>query len=315
MNRTTSRSAALAATAAAIAATTVPRRAWSQAAPVRAGASPAATQAEVYYGEQLGVFRQMGISTTSTIVTRSSDSLAGVVRGDLDVGSTTPQAVANAIIHSLPIQVIATGAVYAGDPVPVQFVVSKKAPIRNDPKAYETATIGVQTLNDSQSVGIKEWFFRNHVDTNNAKFVELTFPTIPAALDRGEIAAGCMVEPFITANRELVREVPHVYDSLGHHWALGVWFARKDWVQKNPSLAKTFVAALYATAKRVNAAPSSIDEILSAYSKVPLASVRATPKPIWAEAPERSQLEPQLVASAQFSAISRPVSYNEMTGA
>ena len=40
--------------------------------------------------------------------------------------------------------------------------------------------------------------------------------------------AGCMVEPFITANRDLVREVPYVYDALGRRWALGAWYARQD---------------------------------------------------------------------------------------
>jgi NitT/TauT family transport system substrate-binding protein len=311
MKPTLSRSAALVLGAAAAVA---PRRVWSQAAStVRVGASAAATQAEAYYGEQLGVFKAAGITTTQTIVTRSSDTLTAIIRGDLDVGSTTPQAIANAIIHGIPIHVIATGGVYAGDPLPVQLVVSRKAPIRNDAKAYVDAVVGVQTLNDSQTVGFKAWLQKYHQPTNRAKFVEITFPTIPAALDRGEIQCGCMVEPFITANRELIRDVPHAYDALGRHWALGAWYARKDWIDKNPALVKSFVAALYATAKRVNAIPSSVDELLSAYSKVPLSSVRATPKPIWAEGPERSQLEPQIVAAAEFNAISRNVPYREMT--
>ena len=291
-----------------------PRRARSQTSPIRIGTGVAATQAEAYYAEQLGVFKQAGIATTQTIVTRGNDTLASIVRGDLDVGSTTPQGIANAIIHGVPIQIIATGAVFAGDPAPVQFVVSKKAPIRNDAAAYERATIAVQTLNDSQSVGVLQWFRRNHVDTSKLRFIEIPFSAIAAAVDRGEVTAGCQVEPFISTNRDVVREVPHVYDSLGHHWALGAWYARKDWIEKNASLVKTLVAALYATAKRVNGAPASIDELLSAYSKIPLSAVHAINKPIWAEAAERSQVEPQIQAAAAFNAISRPVSYHEMTG-
>ncbi len=106
----------------------------------------------------------------------------------------------------------------------------------------------------------------------------------------------------------------YVYDSLGHHWALGAWYARKDWIEKNPALVKNFVATLYATAKRVNAAPSSIDELLSAYSKVQLDRVRVTPKPIWAEKVERSSIEPQIQAAAAFNVISKDVSYRDMTG-
>jgi NitT/TauT family transport system substrate-binding protein len=313
MTRTTiSRSTAIALIAAAAA---IPRRTIAQASTVRVGASAAATQAEAYYGEQLGMFKQAGITTQQTIVTRSSDTLSAMIRGDLDVGSTTPQAIANAIIHGIPIQVIATGAVFAGDPVPVQLLVSKKAPLRNDAKAYEHATVAVQTLNDSQSLGVLAWLQRNHVSTSSVKFIEITFPTMAAALDRGEVTAACMVEPFISAHRELVREVPHVYDALGHHWALGAWYAKRGWIEKNPALAKTFVATLYATGKRVNANPASIDELLTAYSKIPLESIRVTPKPIWAEAPERSNLDPQIEAAAAFKLIARAVSYHELTGA
>ena len=172
-----------------------------------------------------------------------------------------------------------------------------------------------RTLNDSQSVGMLAWLQQHHVATNKVKFLEITFPTMPAAIDRGEVTAGCMVEPFISANADLIREVPHVYDALGTHWALGAWFARKDWIAKDPGLVKSFVGALYATAKRVNPNPSMIDELLVAYSKVPIEKVRVTPKPIWAEAPERTNLEPQIQAAAAFKIISRPVSYHEMTGA
>lgn len=298
-----------------VAAVAAPRVASAQAATVRVGASAAATQAEAYYGEQLGVFKDAGIKTTSTIVTRSSDSLSALLRGDLEVGSTTPQVIANAIIHGFPIQVIATGAIYAGDPRPVQLLVSKKAPLHNDAAYYENATVAVQTLNDSQSVGMLAWLQQHHVATSKVKFVEITFPTMPAALDRGEVTAGCMVEPFISANAELIREVPHVYDALGAHWALGAWFARKDWIAKDPGLAKTFVGALYATAKKVNPNPAIVDELLAAYSKVPIDKVRVTPKPIWAERAERSNLEPQIQAAATFKIISRLVSYHEMTGA
>jgi NitT/TauT family transport system substrate-binding protein len=311
--RTISRSHALALAAAAT--TLRPRLVGAQASTVRVGASAAATQAEAYYAEQLGMFKQAGITTQQTIVTRSSDTLSAIVRGDLDVGSTTPQAIANAIIHGIPIVVIATGGVFAGDPAPVQLLVSKKAPLRNDAKAYERATIAVQTLNDSQSLGVLAWFQRNHVDTTKVKFIEITFPTMSVALDRGEVTAACEVEPFISAHRELVREVPHVYDSLGHHWALGAWYAKREWVEKNPALVKQFVGALYATAKRVNANPSMVDELLVAYSKIPLDSIRTTPKPIWAEGPERSQLDPQIKSAADFKILSRYVSYHELTGA
>lgn len=304
------RSSALALVAAAVA---HPSRARAQAATVRVGASAAATQAEAYYAEQLGIFKQAGITTVQTVVTRSTDTLAAVVRGDLDVGSTSPQAIANAIIHGFPLRIIATGAVYAGDPPPVQLFVGQGSTL-NDPRAFENATVAVQTLNDTQSLGVLIWLQQHRLDTTKIKFIEMPFSTMAAALERGEVNAACILEPFASAHKDTLRAIPHVYDGLGRHWALTAWYAQRDWVDKHPALAKQFVGALYATARQVNADPAGIDALLSAYSKVPLDSVRATPKPIWAEAIERSNFEPQMQAAAEFKLISRPVSYREMTG-
>jgi NitT/TauT family transport system substrate-binding protein len=304
------RSSAIALVAGAAAAPYVAR---ADSATVRVGASPAATQAEAYYADQLGFFKQAGLITEQQIVTRSADTLQLVVSGNLDVGSTAPQSIANAIIHGFPLRVIAAGAVYAGNPPPVQFCVAKTT-ASNDPHYYANATIGVQTLNDSQSVGVLAWFRQNKVPTDKVKFIELPFPTMPEALQRSEILGCCMVEPFASARKDITRSIPNVYDILGKNWALGVWYAKIDWIQANPQLVKTFVNALYATARKVNADPSSVDQLLSTYSKVPLDSIKQTLKPIFAEKQERSNVEPQMLAAAEFKLISRPVSYDEMTG-
>ena len=73
MTRAVTRASAIALAAAGASA---PRLVLGQVSVVRVGASAAATQAEAYYGEQLGVFKQFGIATQQTIVTRSSDTLS-----------------------------------------------------------------------------------------------------------------------------------------------------------------------------------------------------------------------------------------------
>lgn len=306
------RSRALALAAAGATAAALPRRAWAQTAPIRVGTSPAATQAEAYYADQLGFFKAAGLTVTQTIVTRGIDSLAGVVASTLDVGMTTPQALANAIIHEIPIQVIATGAVYA-DPPPFQLYVEKDAPQR-DARSLERATIAVQTLGDSQTLGIWAWMAQNRVDTTEVKFIEMPFGTMAAALKRGEVTAAFIAEPFASAGKDDIRPIPHVYDSLGRRFALGSYFARRDWIEKNPALVKSFVGAIYATGRKVNADQSAIDPYLATYSKIPLETIRTIVKPVWAALSERSNLEPQLQAAAKFNLISRPVSYHEMTG-
>jgi len=314
MTTTIPRSRALALVAAAAAAA-APLRAVAQTSvsTIRIGTSPASTQAEAYYAEQLGVFKQAGITATQTFVTRSTDTLAAVTRGDLDIGLTSPQAIANAIIHGLPMQIIATAAVFAGNPPPTQLFVLKGSPLGEDPRAYEKTTVAVQTLGDSQSLGVLAWMQQHHVDTTKIKFIEMPFPTMAAALGRGEIDAAEIIEPFAGAHKDEIRPIPHVYESLGRGFAMVSWYGTADWVSKNSSLVKQFVTAIYATAKRVNADPSSVDDLLAAFSKVPVDSVRTIQKPTFATFTDRTQYDPQLQAAAEFKYISRFVPFTELT--
>ena len=288
--------------AAALAAGTssVPRRILAQAAPLRFAASPASTQAEAFYADKLGFFRQAGITATETLVTRGADAVNGVVDGDFDIGCSTPPSIANAIIHNLPIRIIAPGPVYV-NPAPFGLYVAKTSPVRRAQDLLNTI-IATQTLNDDGTLGILAWLDQNHVDTTKVKFIELTFPSMAPALMRGEVAAAFIVEPFASAHKDDIREIPGVYDSLGTHWAYGAWFAKKAFIDANPAVAKAIAGALYATAKQVNAHPNDIAPLLAQYSKISLEDARALVKPVWAERPERSELRAANAALGEVQA-------------
>ena len=302
---------ALALAASGVAAASIfPTPARAQTSTVRIAASAAATQAEAYYADQLGFFKQAGITATLSSAARSAETLQLVARGDIDVASATPEGIANAIIHGIPVRIVAIGAIYV-EPAAIGLYVAKDSPIKGAAD-LANAIVGVNSLNDSQSLGVWAWMSDNHVDPSKVKIVEIPFPSMAAALKRKDIAAGCIVEPFATAARDDIRAVPGAYASLGHHWAFGAWYARTDFIEKNAALTKQIVAALYATAKAVNANPASIEQLLVGYSKMPLVTVRAIVKPVWAEKAERSSIEPQLQAAVKFKMIARPVSYEEI---
>ncbi len=282
----------------------------AERASVRIAASPAATQAEAYYAEQLGIFKQAGISTTLSTASRGAETLAGIARGDIDVAHATPQGIANAVIHNIPLKIFAAGAIYV-EPAAVGLYVTKDSPMKGAADLVN-ATIAVNSLNDSQSLGVWAWMSDNHVDPTTVKIIEIPFSSMAAALKRKTVVACCLVEPYATEAKDDIRVVPGVYASLGHHWALGVWYARADYVRNNSTLIKQLTAALYTTGKRVNANAASVEQLLVTHSKLELATVRSIIKPVWAEKWERSNIEPQLQMAAKFKLISRPVPYEEV---
>src|SRR6202021_2716733 len=98
---TRGRALALAASGAAVAAG-VPAIVRAQTSAIRIAASSAATQAEGYFADQLGFFKQAGLSATITTTGRGAETLEAVVRGDIDIASATPEGIAKAIIHNIP---------------------------------------------------------------------------------------------------------------------------------------------------------------------------------------------------------------------
>jgi len=292
-----------------LAAATRPAVTFAQASPLRFAASPAATQAEAYYADQLGFFKKAGITITNTIVARGAAAVEGVISGDFDIGSSTPPNIANAIVHGVPLRVIAPGPVYA-EPPPFDLCVAKDSPIHTAGD-FANVTIAVQTLSDDLTLGILAWLDQNHVDTTKVKFVEMPFPAMAPALARGEVAGAGIVEPY---SKDLIRPIPHVYDSLGKDWAYGAWFARQDFFDKNPGLARAIADALYATARQVNANQTAIDPLLAAYSKITLDVAQTTVKPVFAEKFEPSNFGPQLQLAVKFKMLPREISLKEFMG-
>ena len=156
----------------------------AQTSTVRIAASSAATQADGYFADQLGLFKQAGITATITATGRGSETLQMVARGDIDMASATPQAIANAIIHDIPIRIVAVGAVYV-DPPAVGLYVAKDSTIKS-PADLKNTTVAVNSLGDSQTLGVWQWMADNKVDPSSVKIVEVPFSAITAALAQGD---------------------------------------------------------------------------------------------------------------------------------
>src|ERR1019366_5044650 len=102
------------------------------------------------------------------------------------------------------------------------------------------ATIAVSTLNDFNQLGVAAWLEHNGVAPAKVKFVELRFPEMGAALQRGTVAAATISEPALSsalfANQ--TRIFADVYSVIAPEFANIIWFSTKPWLEKNPDTAK-----------------------------------------------------------------------------
>jgi NitT/TauT family transport system substrate-binding protein len=302
------RSAALALIGGALAA----RPAAAQTPPqtVRIGATAIDACGEAYYGVDNGMFAAGGINAQITTLGNGAAIMAAVTSGDLDVGMTNTPQLAVAISRGIPLQMIAPASLYSKKDADPNLEVAKDSPIKSAAD-LATATIAVSSLGDFNQLSVYGWFDANKVPHDRVKFVELRFGEMGAALQRGTVQAAILTEPAKTdaLRAGQIRDLADTYIAIAPEIATIVWFASKDWLQKNPELAKKLVSTIYAIGKWGNANPSLSAPILAKVAKMDLAVVTTLLRRIYATTNDRHYVEATLALAARYGMLARPVTF------
>ncbi|HEV8019877.1 MAG TPA: ABC transporter substrate-binding protein [Candidatus Lustribacter sp.] len=307
-----SRSAAMTLIAGGLLAGVRPAEAQSGAVTVRMGTIPIEPSAEAYYGAENGIFAANGIAPVVSTLSNGATIVQAVVGGDLDVGEVNPFQLAVAIARGIPLQMIATACIYTKSVANPNVVVAKASPIKS-PKDLAGATIGVGSLGDFNQLSLWAWLDANGVPRASIKYIELPFSEIGAALARGTIQAGFIVEPAKTDAMRAgeIRDFADTYIALAPELATTVWFTSKSWLQKNPEAAKNLVKAIYATARWANTHGPAAAEIIAKVTKIDPAVVAAQQRRLFATSNNRRYVDATLTLASKYGMLARPVTYDE----
>lgn len=245
-----SRSTALALLGGAVFAAARPAFGQAAPAPVRIGTMSIDPFGETYFGVDQGIFKSSGIDAQLSTLPNGSTIVQSVLGGDLDVGLANIVTVAAAVAKGIPLQMIAPAALYSAKHSYSRLCVAKNSPFKTA-KDLDGGTIAVSSLNDFNQLGVQAWLEHNGVPVNHVHFIELKFPEMGPALQRGTVAAATIAEPALSAaiHSGEARAFADVYEVIAPEFANIVWFSSKAWLQKNPDTVKRLVAGIYATAR------------------------------------------------------------------
>lgn len=256
---------ALATALALVALNAVPARAD---VPLHIGATGNDTAAEVYYAEELGMFKKRGLEVTIQNMRSGSAQAAAVAGGALDIGEQNVVSMSHAHERNLPFKFIAPAGDYTSSSSTTNLVVGKSSSLKVA-KDLEGKTVAVSALGDLSQIGASAWIDKHGGDSSKVKFIEMTPAEIGAALSRGTVDAGVVPEPALTTAEDagLVKVFAQPYDALGSRFLINGWFASTDWIKKNPETAKKFADAIYEAAKWANAHRAESAKLLAKHSK------------------------------------------------
>lgn len=113
-----------------------------------------------------------------------------------------------------------------------------------------------------------------------AKFIEMPYSAMPAALTAGRIDVAYISEPFLAVVRKDVRIIGYSHNAVAKQFLQSAWFTTPQWAKGHPDVVKRFAAAVRETAlwanQKANQARSG--EILAKYTKIDPATFAVTAK-------------------------------------
>ncbi|GAA1648677.1 ABC transporter substrate-binding protein [Georgenia ruanii] len=229
------------------------------------GVVPVIDHAAVYIANQEGFFEEEGLTVTPQVMQGGAAALPAMVSGDLQAAFATYPSFFLAESKGLGVTIVAEG-IRATEKTGGVFVPGDSD--IQDAKGLAGATIAVNTLNNTGAVTIKAVLDEQGVDPASVKFVELAFPDMAPALERGDVDAAWLVEPFRTGVVAAGgRMALASYSGVAEGIPVSGLAMTDEFVKENPNTAAAFARAIDKANAFIADNPDAAREIVTTYSQ------------------------------------------------
>jgi NitT/TauT family transport system substrate-binding protein len=233
--------------------------------------TPGSPLSFVTYGVQRGHFRDEGIDLqVQPNPGGGTASVPAVLQGQYDVLGLDLVSAITSISRGLPLKMVTSGSATSEKPDGDFSAVLVKAdsPIKG-PKDFKGIRMGVNALGNVNELAIRKTLEDQGLPKDAISPVELPFPEILAAIGRGDVDAGIVIEPFATiGQKQGLRVVHRPWVGIKPGLQIGTMVMTADKVKENPKVVDAFARAVKATADDIKKDPASFRAALPALIKL-----------------------------------------------
>jgi len=237
---------------------------------VKVDVIPIIDVAPVYLGNQKGFFAEQQLKLQMVTAQGGAAIVPAVVSGQVDFGFSNYTSLIIARSKGLPLKVVAPGAASTGKQRKDfgGVVVKANSPIKTA-KDLVGKRVAVNTLNNINDTTVRASIRAAGGDATNVKFTELAFPDMLAALDKGNVDAVQVVEPFLTTGQKNGgRLVASNYVDTAPDLTIAAYFTSQKTASAKPELVKRFTAAMQKSLQYAQAHPDEVRKVLGTYTKI-----------------------------------------------
>jgi NitT/TauT family transport system substrate-binding protein len=281
---------------------------------LKVGTLPISNAAPLFLGAKKGFFEEERLEIDPVIAQTGNDIITTMVSGDTQFGFVGYVPALSASSQGLPVKVVANsdnGAATAKKEW-TQILVTKDSPIR-EAKDLEGKTIASNALKGVGEVVIKASLDKQGVDPNSIKLIEVPFPEMPGALERGRVDAIWAPEPFLTQVLGTgARSIDAPLVTLGKNYVNGAYVSTEEYLGENADVVERFAKAMRRSNEYAGSHPEEVRAILGDYTQIPPDVAQKILLPSWPPEINRTQLEELSGYAEQYGVIKEQPNLDEL---
>jgi NitT/TauT family transport system substrate-binding protein len=237
---------------------------------VTVGVIPIVDTAAIWLGKEQGFFEEEGLNLEIQTTSGGAAAVPGVVSGDFDFAFGNTLSVMVAQGQGLDLQYVTNGTTTSGN-AEKDFgavVVPADSDIQS-PADLAGKTVSVNNLNNIGDTTIRSVVEEDGGDPSTVDFVEVGFPDAPAALDRGQVDAAWILDPFLTQTVEDgARVVSYNFVEFDPELDIAGYFTTAEKVEQDAEMVQKFQSAMNRSLEYANENPDAVREIVGTYTQI-----------------------------------------------
>ena len=247
------------------------------------GVIPIADVAPLYLGVDKGFFRAEKLDVEARPIQGGAAAVPSVLANEFQIAFGNSISLLQAQQRGIKLRIVTEG-VQAGKSDADStngMMVAKDSAVR-EAADLEGKTIAVNTLNNLGEVTVKASLEKQGADVSKLKFVEVPFPEMNTALERGSVAAAWHVEPFISqlsaaGGRKLFDPFVETHPRL----TPAQYFGSVKFLDKNPEIEARFRRAMNKSLDYAQSHEAEVRKLIPEYSEIPAPVAKKMPLPYW----------------------------------
>lgn len=276
---------------------------------VRISYFPLVHTATAVNAAEAGLFEEEGVDVELLPSAGGAQAIPSLMAGDYDVTYTNYSSAIVAAQQGLPIVFVAGNDVGASDHgiyVAADSSVEEVADLSGK-------TFAVNNLQNIGTVAIKAQLEEAGADPDSIQLVEMPYPDMLAALDRGDVDAIWQVEPFqASAEAAGMRKLGDLFAGPVADMPVAGWVTTREFAQENPEAITAVQDALAASAEDLRDDREQIVDLVPTYTEMDAAVVEAVVLPEWSSELDGTVLQEMTDLMEQYGVISEPFDVETM---